>query len=278
MKWKQFLTPVKSFDALAAEKYISEKSLDDLTILDVRQPVEYEIGHIPGSKLLPLPDLMDRIDEIDSEKPVIVYCAIGGRSRVAAQMLAGKGYKEIYNMSGGYRAWKSKAAYGDINLGTSVFSTDDPLQKTLSTAYSLEAGLRDFYISMSQKVRNEKTRDLFTKLSEIETKHQDRIYNEYVSISDQPLNKDEFETTMATGALEGGKTTEEYLDFFKPDMDSEIDVIELAMSIEAQALDLYMRSAKNSSNPESGKALVSLADEEQAHLTLLGNLIDQIHS
>lgn len=278
MKWKQFLTPVKSYNAAEAEKYISERSRDELTILDVRQPVEYEIGHIPGSKLLPLPDLMERIDEIDSEKPVVVYCAIGGRSRVAAQMLAGKGYKEIYNLSGGFRAWESKAAYGDITQGTDIFSADNTLEKTLTTAYSLEAGLRDFYILMSRNVKNEKTRDLFIKLSAIESKHQDRIYNEYVAISGKPADRDEFEKTQVSRTLEGGLTTEEYIHFFKPDMESETDVIELAMSIEAQALDLYMRGANHCNNPKSEKALIRLADEEQTHLKLLGRLIDQIHS
>jgi len=278
MKWKQFLTPVKSFNAAEAEKYISERSRDELTVLDVRQPVEYEIGHIPGGKLLPLPDLMERINEIDPEKPVVVYCAIGGRSRVAAQMLAGKGYKEIYNLSGGFKAWESKAAYGDITQGEDIFRSDDALEKTLTTAYSLEAGLRDFYISMSRNVKNEKTRDLFTKLSEIESKHQDRIYNEYAAISGKTADRDEFEKTKVTEALEGGHTTEEYINFFKPDMESETEVIELAMSIEAQALDLYIRGADHSDNPQSKKALIRLADEEQAHLKLLGQLIDQIHS
>jgi rhodanese-related sulfurtransferase len=49
------------------------KSSEELTTLDVRQPPEYEAGHIPGAKLIPLPDLTNRLNEIDHDKPVMVY-------------------------------------------------------------------------------------------------------------------------------------------------------------------------------------------------------------
>ena len=73
MRWKQFFTPVKSMDAVQAKKYLADKPSDAHTILDVRQPGEYETGHIPGAKLIPLPDLNDRMAEIDNSKPTIVY-------------------------------------------------------------------------------------------------------------------------------------------------------------------------------------------------------------
>ncbi len=73
MRWKQFFTPVKSMDAVQAKNYLADKPSDAYTILDVRQPGEYETGHIPGAKLIPLPDLNDRMAEIDTSKPTIVY-------------------------------------------------------------------------------------------------------------------------------------------------------------------------------------------------------------
>ena len=73
MRWKQFFTPVKSMDAVQAKNYLAGKPSVDYTILDVRQPGEYETGHIPGAKLIPLPDLNDRMAEIDTSKPTIVY-------------------------------------------------------------------------------------------------------------------------------------------------------------------------------------------------------------
>jgi len=73
MRWKQFFTPVKSIDAIQARDIITGKSPADLTILDVRQPGEYESGHIPGAKLIPMPELGARIGEIEQAKPTIVY-------------------------------------------------------------------------------------------------------------------------------------------------------------------------------------------------------------
>jgi len=73
MKWKQFFTPVKSVSADEAKTLLSETSLSDITILDVRQPKEYEGEHIPGAKLIPIADLGDRLDELDPEKTTLVY-------------------------------------------------------------------------------------------------------------------------------------------------------------------------------------------------------------
>jgi len=73
VRWKQFLTPVKSIDADQARQYIEGKSPAGLTILDVRQPGEYASGHLSGAKLIPLPDLPGRLDEIEKDKPTVVY-------------------------------------------------------------------------------------------------------------------------------------------------------------------------------------------------------------
>ena len=73
MRWKQFLIPVKSMNADQAREYIANKPIQDLTILDVRQPSEYETSHIPGARLIPLAELDKRLDEIDPQKPTVVY-------------------------------------------------------------------------------------------------------------------------------------------------------------------------------------------------------------
>ena len=276
MRWKQFFTPVQSFSAEQARQFIADHSGNTYTILDVRQPNEYESGHIPGAKLVPLPELTDRLSEIDSQKPAIVYCAVGGRSRVAAQMLSGKGFETVYNLSGGFRSWQGRSAFGQEDKGLELFSGNESPDKTLVVAYSLEAGLRDFYVSMEPKVSNTKARQLFQKLSEIEIKHQDRIYNEYIKITGKAQSRSEFEKQIVTKAIEGGLTTEEYSRLFSIDPESAMNIIEIAMSIEAQALDLYMRVAEKINNDQSRIMLMQIADEEQAHLKLLGKLIESI--
>jgi len=66
---------------------------DAFTLLDVRQPGEYDAEHLPGAKLIPLPELGARLSELDAGKPTVVYCAIGGRSRVAARCWRPRGSK-----------------------------------------------------------------------------------------------------------------------------------------------------------------------------------------
>jgi rubrerythrin len=129
---------------------------------------------------------------------------------------------------------------------------------------------------MIPKVKNNDTKDLFQKLSQIEVKHQDRIFNEYVALIGKSITREEFEKNIVIKAVEGGLTTEEYANIFQPDWESVPDIIELAMSIEAQALDLYLRAADKSSDPQSKKVLIQIADEERTHLAQLGKLMELI--
>ena len=73
MRWKQFFTPTSSITAAEAKKLVADTPLEDLTILDVRQPKEYQGSHLPGAILIPLPQLAARMSELDPEKPVMVY-------------------------------------------------------------------------------------------------------------------------------------------------------------------------------------------------------------
>ena len=276
MRWKQFLTPVKSMNVDQAREYIHKKPPDELTLLDVRQPNEYEAGHLPGARLIPLPDILSRLNEIDSDKATIVYCAVGGRSRIAAQMIAAQGFSDVYNLSGGFKAWKGDAAFGSEEKGLELFTGNESVEETLVVAYSLEEGLRSFYLEMQAKVNNSDTRNLFEKLSEIEVKHQERILEEYRKITTSSITREEFEKKVVVSTLEGGLTTEEYTTLFHPNWESVTDIIEVAMSIEAQALDLYLRASERSDEPQSQKVLRQIADEERTHLAQLGKLIESI--
>ena len=73
MRWKQFFIPAKNMSAEEARNFMGAKKVDEYTLLDVRQPGEYEKARIPGGVLIPLPELTDRLDELDRKKPVIVY-------------------------------------------------------------------------------------------------------------------------------------------------------------------------------------------------------------
>jgi rhodanese-related sulfurtransferase len=73
MRWKQFFMPAKSMNAEESRQFLAGKTSAEVNILDVRQISEYESGHLPGAKLIPLPDLGDRLEELDPSKPTVVY-------------------------------------------------------------------------------------------------------------------------------------------------------------------------------------------------------------
>jgi len=74
-------------------------------IVDVREPWEYQQGHVPGAVLIPLGQLSMRMNELNPERPVAVICATGNRSQSAAALLGQKGFKTVYNVAGGTSAW-----------------------------------------------------------------------------------------------------------------------------------------------------------------------------
>lgn len=190
-------------------------------------------------------------------------------------MLAGKGFREIYNMSGGIKAWNSNKAVGPQDQGLEFFSGRENVQEALMIAYSMEAGLEDFYNTMAPKGQTPGVTTLFQTLAKIETKHQDHLYGIYQSLTEEPLSRTEFAAQTETGIMEGGMTTEAYMDMFQPDLSSPVDVISLAMSIEAQALDLYQRAARNCGDSASEKAFQQIANEEKSHLRQLGDLMER---
>lgn len=72
MKWKQFFTPVASINWQEANKLVEENA-DDVIFLDVRQPGEYEGGHLPGAKLMPLGELYNHLGDLDRDKHIVIY-------------------------------------------------------------------------------------------------------------------------------------------------------------------------------------------------------------
>jgi adenylyltransferase/sulfurtransferase len=77
---------------------------EDIFVLDVREPHEYQIAQM-GGHLIPLGDLPNRVSELDSSREIVVHCKTGGRSQRAAEFLAKAGFKKLHNLAGGITAW-----------------------------------------------------------------------------------------------------------------------------------------------------------------------------
>ena len=73
MSIRNIFSKVNNMNANQLQAFMESNREGDFTLLDVRQPMEYEAARIPGSKLIPLPSLDDRLLELDTQKPVIAY-------------------------------------------------------------------------------------------------------------------------------------------------------------------------------------------------------------
>jgi rhodanese-related sulfurtransferase len=77
----------------------------DLLVVDVRSPEEFRGGSLPGARLIPFWDFTKGRYDLPKDKPILLICAVGGRSLACGQMLAAQGYREVYNLKGGLDAW-----------------------------------------------------------------------------------------------------------------------------------------------------------------------------
>jgi len=274
MKWKQFLTPVAKMTPDELRRFLAERHPGDYTLLDVREPKEYEAGHLPGARLLPVTDVSERLGELEPDKPTIVYCAVGGRSRVAAQYLSGRGFGQVYNLVGGIEAWEGAEAFGPPETGLIDLTGDETEADFLIWAYSQEVGLQEFYRATSRQAGSPEAVELFLTLADVEDKHQQRIFQLYRAVRPGTGSIEEFEAGIESGYLEGGMTTGEFLARHRPVLDRPAGVVMLAMAIETQALDLYRRYARLAAEPDLKATVLALADDERQHLKHLGRLLD----
>ena len=89
---------------ITVEELAAARAAGPVPLVDVRQPEEYEAGHVPGAKLIPLADVVARVGEIPVEGPVYVICPTGSRSQRAADYFRNLDL-EAYNVAGGTKAW-----------------------------------------------------------------------------------------------------------------------------------------------------------------------------
>ena len=270
----KLFTPVSSMDADAAKDYMARHREGEYTLLDVRQPGEYEDSHLPGAKLMPLPQLADTYQALDPDKPPLVHCAVGGRSRVAAQMLSGWGFKEVYNLAGGIKAFQGPKATGPRELNLDLVRGDETPEQILALAYGMEKALQLFYETLKEQSRDQAVKDLFEKLARVEVSHEQRLFEVYGQVSGSHDLK-AFEAGVVATTLEGGFNAQEFLETNQSHLQTTPEVLDLAMMLETQALDLYLRFADRSEQAQTKKILFTLAGEEKAHLASLWRLLEE---
>jgi adenylyltransferase/sulfurtransferase len=95
--------PIPTISATDLKAKLDAK--EDFVLVDVREPFEYDICHIEGSKLIPLGELPSRMSELDSADEIVLHCKMGGRSASALRLLQEAGFAKLANVEGGIEAW-----------------------------------------------------------------------------------------------------------------------------------------------------------------------------
>ncbi len=99
-------TDMQTIPQMSVDAAAGHVSARDIAVIDVRGASEWQAGHLPGAVHIPLGYLLRRIDEVPTDRPVLVHCQGGARSAMAASLLARAGRRNVTNLVGGFAAWK----------------------------------------------------------------------------------------------------------------------------------------------------------------------------
>lgn len=267
MNWKNLFLPGANMSPEEARAFMTDRPRDSYQILDVRQPREYEQGHLPGALLIPVKEVTSRLSELDPGKPILVYCAAGLRSKAAAQLLLAHGFTDVYNMSGGFNAWQGERADGGELQGLEFFM-DREFADVFQMAYAMEEGLRQVYLALADRVAEAGSRKLLERLADFEEGHKAKLAAMFAP--------PDFNDSGMTGVVEGGLDPRWILAHFDAQLSTMREFLQLGMMLEAQALDLYTRLARRSEEGKSRELFEFLAKEEATHLDWLAGELDTL--
>jgi len=258
----------------AKEWFIGNKG-SEFIILDVRQPEEYRSGHLPGAVFIPLPDLINKVGELDHSKPIIAYCRSGNRSRAAAAFLLSYGFSKVYSMDGGITAWNGQVATGSYNEGLSMLEGRETAEELISLAMALEEGSRIFYVNVEELTLDTEAKNVLKTIAEAEEKHKTQILQAYKLITGENLTDDILNREPLSGIMEGGVRIDEVVSFLKGPDKTLLDILEVSMQLEINSLDLYIKILRNIEDAGAKKVFDILIEEEKNHLSKLGKLLGE---
>ena len=97
--------PQEPFSRISVDEAKGMMSDGDVAVIDVREPHEYNAGHVPNAKLIPVAKVFARKEELPRDRDVIFICQVGQRSALACEMAAAAGLTRLFNLEGGTEAW-----------------------------------------------------------------------------------------------------------------------------------------------------------------------------
>lgn len=106
-EWEKAGRALQRTPQISAEDLAGSVAAGTANVLDVRSRAEWDAGHIPNARHIPLGELTSRLDTLSPDRPVIVQCQGGARSAIAASILQARGFKDVTNLPGGFNEWRS---------------------------------------------------------------------------------------------------------------------------------------------------------------------------
>jgi rubrerythrin len=156
-----------------------------------------------------------------------------------------------------------------------ILSGNESPAEIVIIAYGMEQALGGFYTTMSRRTKDAELKGLFTRLTDIEQKHREMLFALYTEINPSGKNVKKFESHVDAKRMEGGFGIEDFMKQNETSMKTVPDVLAIAMMIETQAIDLYLRFADASIVEHTREILYTIADQEKAHLAVLGRLMEK---
>jgi len=260
------------FDELSAaalRDYIARHHEKDYLLIDVRQPFEYQRGHIPGARFLPLLDLEASLFSLPAERDLIFYCHTGGRSQAAATLAveAEVTRGRVFNLAGGMRSWDGAEVAGFPRL--QVFDKAADLPALLVKAMNLEKGAWRFYSDLKGRFSGAPLAEVFGRLADTEVLHARLIYPHWSGSQEKALSFDSLFDRLTGDVLEGGQELSAALAAVMMETEAPcLRLLELAMAMEVAAFDLYRTMAERGTET-ARTVFLSLAQAEKAHIRTL---------
>jgi rubrerythrin len=188
--------------------------------------------------------------------------------------MTGRGFKEVYSLQGGIKAWQGLKAVGPVELHLDLISGDESPAEMIEIALGMEKGLQNFYGAVGEGIKDEELLSLLKKLGEIEARHGEMLLVEYGKITGMDSGSLHSPDDRSLQILEGGFQFSEFLSRNRAVMQDAAGVLDVAMMLETQALDLYLRFGMKIAEESTRTILYNIADEEKNHLSALGQQVE----
>ena len=250
----------------------------EFLLLDVRQPEEYEDGHIPGAMLIPLGELEARQEELERDKKIITYCRSGHRSMAAAIALCGLGFKDVHNLEGGILNWSYETIFGMPKVKPGLLTEAAHVTDILILAIKLERGSRDFYMKAKEKAPSPQAKEKFKMLADAEDGHMQKLWNRASNLLEEGTLPalEKLEQELKVEHMEGGIEISPALEKLDEEFHDEMEALEVALEKEYMSYDFYKRTSVLVEASEAKTLLHELALEERNHADILLKRVSEI--